>query len=445
MSDHVYSVLVIGAGPAGLSVGYRLRELGQTDFLIVDMGDSLRRRGRYDPVDSICGVGGAGLFSDGKFSFFPSATGLWESFTPESLREGSDFVASLTKILPADDPDGLPHGLPDDKRDEQTPTPSPTPSSENGWSLKQYPSVYLSLEDRIKMIDHLTDRIGPERFRLRTRVTDIIREDDIYRVTTDTDTDVAYRARTVVIAGGRMFSVKRLKTFCPEYTFMRLEYGVRLTTDHRNAYFATPCVDPKYKKAGPASGPGSGPIGIEYRTFCCCRRGETVCSDYAGIKTFSGRADCDPTDESNTGFNVRILDEKSAHDVAECLLTPGTDVFTGIPLSQVLRDGTHTKLRQCFGELGEQYLVQGLRSLVGRFPCLSEARCSGPTVEGIGSYIATDQHMKVPGHDVWVVSDACGKYRGLTGAMVSGYCVGACVSGVEPRTQKSIQPLSSSG
>ena len=42
------------------------------------MGKACEERDRYNSKDCISGVGGAGLFSDGKFSFFPSGQNVWK-------------------------------------------------------------------------------------------------------------------------------------------------------------------------------------------------------------------------------------------------------------------------------------------------------------------------------------------------------------------------------
>ena len=48
------------------------------EFLIIEKGKSISNRDRNDKFDAVAGVGGAGLFSDGKFSFFPSGTNIWK-------------------------------------------------------------------------------------------------------------------------------------------------------------------------------------------------------------------------------------------------------------------------------------------------------------------------------------------------------------------------------
>ena len=69
--------IVVGGGPAGVAAALACQERG-ISFVVLEMGVDLRARRRADPTDIASGVGGAGLFSDGKFSFYPSATKLWE-------------------------------------------------------------------------------------------------------------------------------------------------------------------------------------------------------------------------------------------------------------------------------------------------------------------------------------------------------------------------------
>ncbi|WP_306316275.1 MULTISPECIES: FAD-dependent oxidoreductase [unclassified Streptomyces] len=70
--DH-FDLVVIGAGPAGLAAAQRLAGVRHRVALI-DGGKPVDRRDRYAAADMTRGHGGAGLFSDGKFSFFPSAS-----------------------------------------------------------------------------------------------------------------------------------------------------------------------------------------------------------------------------------------------------------------------------------------------------------------------------------------------------------------------------------
>eukprot|EP01155_Anaeramoeba_flamelloides_P036969 Anaeramoba_flamelloidesc26746_g1_i1.p1 GENE.c26746_g1_i1~~c26746_g1_i1.p1 ORF type:complete len:166 (+),score=23.87 c26746_g1_i1:43-498(+) len=75
--NNVHKYLIIGAGPAGLSFASTLSRKNENNYIIVDQGKIIQERNHEDPVESILGIGGAGLYSDGKFSFFPAGTAVW--------------------------------------------------------------------------------------------------------------------------------------------------------------------------------------------------------------------------------------------------------------------------------------------------------------------------------------------------------------------------------
>ena len=60
-------VIVVGAGPSGLSAGYIL-EQNNVNYRILEKGKLPQYRKRDDSRDIMSGVGGGGLFSDGKIS-----------------------------------------------------------------------------------------------------------------------------------------------------------------------------------------------------------------------------------------------------------------------------------------------------------------------------------------------------------------------------------------
>lgn len=75
-----YDVIIVGAGPAGLFAAHALCEQGHLKVLVLDKGKAPDRRRcpmlltavacqRCKPCNILCGVGGAGLFSDGKLNY----------------------------------------------------------------------------------------------------------------------------------------------------------------------------------------------------------------------------------------------------------------------------------------------------------------------------------------------------------------------------------------
>nr|WP_091935257.1 NAD(P)/FAD-dependent oxidoreductase [Methanolobus profundi] len=101
-----FDVIIVGAGPAGLFAAYELAELC-LKVLVIDSGKDIDKR--YCPMSSVsscdhctpcsilCGVGGAGAYSDGTLNLRPDIGGDLSEFTgdDESAWELVDYVDSI--------------------------------------------------------------------------------------------------------------------------------------------------------------------------------------------------------------------------------------------------------------------------------------------------------------------------------------------------------------
>lgn len=76
-----YDVIIIGAGPAGISAALEFAKAKELSVCIIDRGPDIDRRDRKTGL--LSGWGGAGAFSDGKLTLSPEVGGQLNTLLPE--------------------------------------------------------------------------------------------------------------------------------------------------------------------------------------------------------------------------------------------------------------------------------------------------------------------------------------------------------------------------
>lgn len=435
---HIYDVLIVGMGPAGLAAGSRLRNSGLS-IAIVDSGKSVHNRDRYDASDATSGHGGAGLFSDGKFSFFPSATHLWTLPRDRDLKDAYEYTCNTLGDAGLDCPP-----YPESPEDYSGANGKLTEMEE--WILKEYPSDYLSLEARIKLVEDMVNEVDGDMFNeLHVRDIKYDSTSDIFTMKTRSTSSnkkqsrkapVRLYARRIIVTTGRFGPLaKALRNLTSAHTFHRLEIGFRIEQSSDKAFFRNMRqLDPKLRFGASDGKKNSTDCSVEWRTFCVCRQGEAVLTETEKLWTVSGRSDCPPTGRSNSGFNTRILDRKvAARTVTPLIKALGRpSSHFNIPMVNLLEGQKRavSTFDKIYGQELRRAMTTGLQRLGEAFPDLGEdkeARLIGPTLEGVGWYPKVTGDLQLVDCPAFVAGDACGLFRGIVAAMISGHYAAAAV------------------
>jgi uncharacterized FAD-dependent dehydrogenase len=410
----MHDVVVVGAGPAGLAAGTAARMLG-ADTLIIEQGKMLDNRSQIDRIDVVSGIGGAGLYSDGKFSFYPSATALWSIEPKHVLADGYNWLTEMLAIT-----------------DIRVPAFPSRPLERlalegGGIRRKEYPSFYLPAEQRKNMLVGLADGIAEFLYPM-CGVAKVEHHPDGYIVIKGEGDRIIANARRVVLALGRFGSLMLQRSLTSEdLVFRRVELGVRIEQPADTFFLSGDrCLDPKVL--------GNKTVGHGWRTFCCCRDGLVVFSSSVGLSSVSGRADCPPSGRSNVGLLIRYTDHRAGmaawRDAVQ--VQPITEPTVERLCDLMDRRGEvrpTSRVAQILGGHTARHLVEALHDLshfTGR--PLAEATVHAPAIEGVGLYPRIGSDLKIPGRPMFIAGDATGIFRGLTAALVSGFVAGSAAA-----------------
>ncbi|MFH1323152.1 MAG: NAD(P)/FAD-dependent oxidoreductase [Methanobacteriota archaeon] len=302
-----YDVIIVGAGPAGMFAADELA--GRLDTLIIDQGRDIdrreckmKRRGictHCDPCDIMCGVGGAGTYSDGTLNLRPDVGGDLAEQTgdPEYAWELVDHVDRVFVRYGAPDQMYIPKGEEVELLKRR--------AAAVGARFIEITQRHMGSDNAPKVIGNfekdLKDR-GVE-FLLSTKVDDLIIEDNAcVGVVLEDKSEI--RSRFTIIAPGRVGAtwideVVKKHTIGAKYA--PIDVGVRVEVP---AIIMDPITkinrDPKFHIQTKT-------YDDFVRTFCTNEHGFVVKEEYEGFIATNGHSMRNlKSENTNFAFLVRV-------------------------------------------------------------------------------------------------------------------------------------------
>ena len=305
-----YDVAIIGCGEAGIYAGYELARLRpELKVVVLEQGRDIYRRscpivaGRVKDCiqckvcDTMCGFGGAGAFSDGKFNFTTAFGGWLTDFLDE--REVMDLIDYVDAL-------NVKHGATTEVYSTSTPAARELEKRalEHDLHLLQARCKHLGTENNLRILTDIYEYIRDKHtFLFNTAVQDIeVGADGGYVLVTEKGE--RFTAPYLIAGPGRSgaewFS-KQCQKLGLELINNQVDIGVRVELP---ATIFESITDVVYESKLVYR---TKQYGDQVRTFCMNPYGHVVAENVEGINTVNGHSYSDPKLQSeNTNFALLV-------------------------------------------------------------------------------------------------------------------------------------------
>ena len=304
-----YDVIILGCGEAGIFAAYEIAKLQpQLNVLALDQGKDIYTRScpivagkvkeciHCKVCDTMCGFGGAGAFSDGKFNFTTSFGGwLTDFIDPKQVMDLIEYVDSVN----------VAHGATTHVYSTQTPEARALEKKAlaHDLHLLQARCKHLGTENNLRILTNIYEGLRDKiEFRFNTGVDSIDRDGDGYRLSLADGSQVS--CQVLLAAPGRSgaewFS-KQCQRLGIKLINNQVDIGVRVELPAAVFEHITDVVYESklvYRTKQ---------YGDPVRTFCMNPYGHVVAENVEGINTVNGHSYSAPELRSeNTNFALLV-------------------------------------------------------------------------------------------------------------------------------------------
>ncbi len=445
-----YDVIIVGGGPAGLFAAYYLSEHADLDVLLIEKGKGTNRRKcpikedqgcvKCKPCNILCGVGGAGLFSDGKLNYIHKLgkTDLTQ-FMPQHSAE--DLIDETEKIFNRFGMDGpvYPTDMAEARKIRKQ-------AKRYGIDLMIIKQKHLGSDCLPKHIEGLAKEIKSKGVVIHTseEVKDVVvKNGAVVGVLTNRQ---RYKTRNVILAPGRVGAewVGRLAVKHGLGLAQRgIEVGIRVEV--HNDIMQDLCdiiYDPTFFIQ-------TGKYDDETRTFCTNAGGYVAQETYADFVCVNGHAYLNQkSNNTNFAFLSKVVLTEPVTDnqaYGEAIGSLASLIGGGRPILQRFGDlkrgrrSTWNRVRKGYIEptlnnvvcgdiamaLPERILtniIEGLDKLNFVVPGVSndETLLYAPEIKFFATQVETDNHLETKIKGMYVAGDGPGVAGNIVSASATG-------------------------
>lgn len=451
--DKEFDVIIVGGGPAGLFAGYYIGTNSNLNVLILERGNVPKKRicpmlkdnkcRGCEPCNILSGIGGAGLFSDGKLNFIPKLgkTDLTQFMDPKDAEFLIDETESIFNRFGMDG-ESYPTDVEKAKNIRKE-------SRKEGIELLIIKQKHLGTDRLPEYIDDMMKYLISKGVNILTKIEVydiIVKNNHIMGVITSKG---RFFAKNVIVAPGRIGS-EWLVSLAKKYNlgmFQRgIEVGVRVEVlndimDDITSVIYDPTFFIQTKK-----------YDDQTRTFCTNRGGYVTIENYKKFVCVNGHAYMDRKSK-NTNFALLskvVLTEPVTdnHRYGESIGSLATLIGGGKPILQRFGDlkrgrrSTWNRIKKGFivptlknvtcGDIAMAIPERILTNIVEALEMLNrviagvandETLLYAPEIKFFSTQIETNNKLETKIKGLYVAGD---------GAGVAGNIVGAAASGLIP-------------